>query len=480
MKFLFVLMEIPRRFLMAPHFAQGLGSLSALLKQEGHQTDLLRVGDIVPDKIARKLRDFDPDIIGISSSSCFAGKLPNVVEQLRQGFNGPILLGGVHATVAPEEAIEIPGLMGIVRGEGEMPLLEFIDCIKSGADHTKIANFWFRDGDRILRNDIRPRIEDLDSLPFPDRDIFDYHNLLAENPVAEFMFSRGCPFQCAHCINAEWNRLYRGKGKVVRYRSVDNAIAEIKQVAERYPEMKQIEFHDDTLTINKDWLKDLCTRYAKEIGLPFACNVRPGTVDEETARMLKEANCTEVRMGIEAGNDFIRKKILKRNLSKEDIIRDFKTFKKVGIRTWAFNMIGMPYETPLTIEETILLNRLADADFAQVSVFTPFPGTETRTLCEEMGWLSDRSMETYFQNESPLDQPGLTLEQVAYYNRIFRWRVMYPRLAPLVGLLCRIPIGRKKVVYDLIFPLIKKLYRLIKYHRDVGENAAAQPHCEGT
>ena len=96
LKFLFVLMEIPSRFLMATHFAQGIGSLSALLKREGHDTDLLRVGDIIPEEISGKVREFDPDIIGISASSCFAGKLPGVVEQLQRDFNGPIILGGVQ------------------------------------------------------------------------------------------------------------------------------------------------------------------------------------------------------------------------------------------------------------------------------------------------------------------------------------------------------------------------------------------------
>jgi radical SAM superfamily enzyme YgiQ (UPF0313 family) len=342
-------------------------------------------------------------------------------------------------------------------------------------DYKQISNFWFRDKDKITRNQIRPKTENLDSLPSPDRELFDYDSLLAENPIAEFICSRGCPFQCSYCINIKWNELHKGKGKLVRFRSVKNVIAEIKEVASKYPQINQIEINDDTFTLNRQWLKEFCKAYKKEIGLPFACTVRPGTIDDKIPLLLKESNCTEVRMGIEAGNDFIRNKILKRNLSKEDIIRDFKKFKEVGIRTWAFNMIGIPYETLSMIEETINLNKLVRPDFAQVSIFVPYPGTETRRICEEKGWLTDRITETYFQNESPLDQPSLTVKQVAYYNRIFRWRVMYPKISPLIDLLCRIPIGKNKVAYDLIFPLIKKLYRLIKYHRDIGKCA---PTCQ--
>ena len=467
MNFLFVLMEIPKRFRMAPHFFEGIGSISAILKRDGVRTDLLRVGDIIPEEIDQKLIDFEPDIIGISSMSCFAYKIPEVIHKIRQRFKGPIILGGVHATVAPEMAIEIPDLFGIVLGDGELPLLEFVNCMNHNGNYKQIRSFWFRDKDKIIRNQIQSKAEDLDSLPFADRELFDYDNLLAKNPVAEFMCSRGCPFQCSYCINTKLNELHKGKGKSVRYRSIENIITEIKEVASKYPRVHQIEFHDDTFTLRKEWLTEFCRIYKKEICLPFACNVRPGTIDDTIPLLLKEANCTEVRIGIEAGNDFIRNKILKRNLSKENIIKDFKKFKDVGIRTWAFNMIGIPYETVSMIEETINLNKLVRPDFAQVSIFVPYPGTETRRICEENGWLTDRITETYFQNESPLDQPTLTVKQVAYYNRIFRWRVRYPKISPLIDLLCRIPIGKNKVAYDLIFPLIKKIYRLIKYRRDI-------------
>ncbi len=467
MNFLFVLMEIPKRFQMPSHFFEGIGTMSAMLKQDGVNTGLLCVGDISPEEINQKLNDFEPDLIGISSMSCFAYKIPEVICHIRKRFKGSIILGGVHATVAPEKAIDIPGLSGIVIGDGELPLLEFVNCMKHNRNHKQINSFWFREEGKIIRNPIRDKAGDLDSFPFSDRELFDYNSLLIENPVAEFMCSRGCPFQCSYCVNTELNKMYNGKGKSVRYRSIEHIITEIKEVASKYARMKQIEFHDDTFTLRKEWLKEFCKTYKREIGLPFACNVRPGTIDDETPLLLKEANCIEVRIGIEAGNDFIRNNILKRNLSKGNIIKDFKKFKDVGIRTWAFNMIGIPYETVSMIEETIHLNKLVSPDFAQVSVFVPYPGTETLRICEEKGWLTDRITETYFQNESPLDLPTLTVKQIAYYNRIFRWRVMYPKMSPLIDLLCRIPIGKNKVVYDLIFPLIKKFYRFIKYRRDV-------------
>ncbi len=452
---------------MPPHFFQGVGSISAVLKRDGHSTDMIRIGDFVQTEIDEKLSGFNPDIIGISSMSCHFYKIPEIVKNIRTKFTGPIILGGVHATVSPETAIEIPELTGVVVGEGESPVLEFVNCVKDGADYTEIKNFWFKKDGKIIKNPIRRTEDDLDTFPFADRELFDFNDLLSKNPVAEFTCGRGCPFQCSYCINTKWMEIHKGLGKTVRFRSIDNVISEIKEVISNYPQLRQIEFHDDTFTVNKEWLKEFCKAYSKEIKLPFACNVRPGTVNDELPLMLKEANCTEVRIGIEAGSDYIRNKILKRNLSKEDIINVFKKFKDIGIRTWAFNMIGLPYETVSTIEETIELNTQVAPNFAQVSVFTPYPGTETKRICEENGWLSERTTETYFQNETALDQPTLSIKQVAYYNRIFRWRVMYPQFAPFVDILCRIPVGKNRVAYDLVFPFIKKVYRYIKYQRDL-------------
>lgn len=111
MKFLFVLMEIPKRFLMPSHFFHGIGSISAILKKEGYHTDLLRIGDLIPEEIDQKLNDFDPDLVGISSVSCFSYKIPKIIQHIRQSFKGPIILGGVHATVVPEMAIDIPDFL---------------------------------------------------------------------------------------------------------------------------------------------------------------------------------------------------------------------------------------------------------------------------------------------------------------------------------------------------------------------------------
>jgi len=477
MRFLFVFMESPSHCLEAPHFSQGVGSLSAVLKAAGHKTDLLKVGDFLPHEIDEKLDDFSPDVVGISSTSGFAQTVRQVVAHLRKSFDGPVILGGVHATVAPEDAISIPGIAAIVRGEAEYALLDLVEAIEKGKDYSNILNLWVKNGKTVKKNDIRNRIENLDELPFPDRELFDYDEILRVNPVAEFLCSRGCIFRCAHCINRSWNDLYKGKGRVIRFRSVDNVIREIKQVRDRYPRMRLIEFHDDTITIDKQWLKEFSARYAEEINIPFACNSRPGTVDDEIVSLLKEANCTEVRMGIECGNDYVRNVILRRNLTKKQIVRDFQRFRSVGIRIWAFNMIGLPFETETTIQETIGLNKLIRPDFAQVSVFFPFPGTEAHQICKERGWISNRSVGSFYENDTILDQPGLTRKQVGYYNRIFRWETMYPKWSPLIKLLCLIPAGRNRVLYDLLFPFFKKFYRqMIKYRRDISGDGGRREH----
>jgi len=138
---------------------------------------------------------------------------------------------------------------------------------QEGGDPTRIANLWVKHGGKVTRNELRPLISNLDVLPYADREVFHFEKLLATFYEAEFMGSRGCPFQCAYCVNHTLMELYRGKGPYVRYRSVDNLLEEVKQVVARYPGITIIGFHDDTFTLNKLWLQD----FAQNIHIKLIC-----------------------------------------------------------------------------------------------------------------------------------------------------------------------------------------------------------------
>lgn len=226
-------------------------------------------------------------------------------------------------------------------------LLDIVD----GKPVDQIPNLVRKVDGKIIQNSIQPLLEDLDQLPFPDRELFDYQNSLNQDHRADFMVGRGCPYRCTYCINNQMINL--APGRYVRLRSVSNILTEIKLVLHNYQNIESICFQDDTFALKRGWLVEFCDRYKREIGLPFVCNLRADRTDEEIVIVLKNAGCQEVRIGIEQGNESLRRSMLNRKMSNEQIIAAFQMLHKAGIKTFAYNMIGIPGETEQTVQETI-------------------------------------------------------------------------------------------------------------------------------
>jgi len=348
----------------------GIAHLSAILKQNNHQVELIdSTFGITDNEIINKTKKFNPDLIAITTATNdfhYAKHISNLLKPL----NIPLIAGGYHPTLAPEESIKHFDMICI--GEGEHAILE----LANNPNSLDIKNIWFKKGNEIIKNPTRPLIEDLDKLPFPDRSIYDYKKYLSWNHnTATFLTSRGCPFQCTYCINHALQKLYKGKGTYVRFRSVDNLLKEMKQVIEKY-KPTSIEFYDDTFTLNKERIDEFCKKYPKEINLPFTINARVNAVTKDMLIKLKKAGLTRVSIGVESGDEYITNKILKRHMTNEQIIQTFKWAKQAGIKTYSFNMIGVPFETKSSIKKTIKLNQKIKPDYIGVSIFNAYKGTE--------------------------------------------------------------------------------------------------------
>ncbi len=451
MKILFVFPSASSKYTFVDYH-HGIGLLSALLKREGHQTSLLQVTQFDKRQIDWAVDSFKPDILAYSFISDHKPLAVQVMKHLapRRIFS---IAGGVHPTLSPLDLVDYVDCVCI--GEGEGTILEIVQ----GKPLAEISNLCYKNGD-IYNNPTRPFLEDLDSLPFSDRELFDYQKALDQDHRADFMAGRGCPFRCTYCIN---NQLYSiADGNYVRWRSVDNVLAEIKQVLNDYNRIESICFQDDTFALKKSWLEEFCNRYQQEIGLPFVCNLRVGSVNKETVEMLAAAGCIETRIGVEQGNETLRRNMLKRKMTNDQIIDTFTMIKKTGIKTFAYNMIGVPGETEETIQETIALNRQLQPDKLHISIFHPYPGTELYDQCVENGYLNEKTIESYFEPIASLTLPTISKAQVEYNFRIFRAAVMYPKLLPFVKILARIKIGRKKTLYDVGFQFAYRLFYMLQ------------------
>ncbi len=385
-------------------------ALSAIGKRKGHTCGIV-VADLEKDPV-QTATQLKPDVIAFSITTPEFPFMQSICPKLRESCGTSfIICGGPHATFYPD-VIHESYLDAICIGEGDLAFIDYLNAVDSGKKTEDIPNFIVKSHGILHKNDVRPLVDNLDSLPYYDREIYQRYALYTGKSREilyhqVMMAGRGCPKSCAFCFNKRYNLLYHGKGRIVRRRSVDHIIAELK-LLKKTGEVRFITFDDDSFTLApKDWLHLFCETYGKEIGIPFKINSTPEVLDEDLVKHLKLAGCHAVKMGLESGNEDMRNRILSKNLKKESIVFAAKILKKYGIRFQSFNMVCCPGETLSMAFETYELNRKIRPDFAWCSLLNPYPGTDLHNYCLKNNFITattgfDKTGYSYF-TDAPLD-----------------------------------------------------------------------------
>ena len=416
-----------------PSYNYGLGLIAAFLKENGHQIQGFSIyapnGEKIDlENIEKQIRTFNPDLIGFSSVSNQFMFVKQIANHLRKnGIKTKILIGGIHATVSPETVLKEDFVDMVCLGEGEYACLELVNKLEKGEDISDIKNIWLKKNGKIIKNEIRPLIEDLGSLPFPDRDVFGFKEILEEKRGwVNILAGRGCPYKCSYCVNSFLFKFYKKKS-YIRLRPIDHILDEIAEIEKNYGKhnVKMINFDDDSFTMNKKWLNEFCEKYPKRFNYPFACNVRAPGIDENTAKILKNAGCAELKIGLETASKRVREEILNRYMTNDQIEKAFTNAKRVGIRTWSYNMIGMPTETKEELLETIKLNAKIRSYIIRCTIMYPYRGTDFYEKWIKKG-IIDESKE--FKYASYLEGTILKLEHftevdIFKYKTMFKWYV---------------------------------------------------------
>jgi len=460
MKILFVYPDINVRG-GAMSYQFGIGSLSAVLKAHGHETRLCYLfGKYNTAALRRTITGWRPDLIAFSAVSPQYQYVRRIFADLKpwQTFT---ILGGQHATLAPDCLEEIEGLNAVCVGEGEYPLLELANSLAAGKPDYAIKNLWFKTGGKIIRNETRPFLEDLDQLPFVDRELFDYQKIVdSDFNTALFMFSRGCPYDCTFCSNHALRRTQ--SGRYVRFRSVESALEEIRQVTRRY-RMQTLYFNDDCFTARKSFVDEFCSRYPREFSLPFDINARPETLDANVCRQLKSAGCRRISIGIENGSEQFRREVLGRQVTNDRIVAAFDACRMAGLKTKAFNIVGFPLETPEIFQETVAINRRIQPDSVIIGVFEPYPGTKLAEVCLKEGFIGAVNPDACFagRRDTMLDMPQFPRREILRCFHNFAFNV-YRESRPLKAAFYRIyysAVG--EVVIRLLAPLKNFIRRFV-------------------
>jgi len=383
----------------------GVMILSAILKTNGHKCDILI--DSLEKNLMERIESIKPDIIGFSITSPRYSWMKNLAKKIKSEFERPIVVGGPHPTFHPEIMSEDFVDIACI-GEGEHAILELLEKLGNGGDITKIKNLWIKKEGEFHKNPIRNLVEDLDSTPWADRDLYRRYSFLRNQNTDIFMASRGCPYNCTFCFNKRYNALYKGKGKVLRRRSVLSLINEIKKAISANRKVSSLVFCDDTFILgSRNWFNEFLSRYRQEINLPFSITARANLVDEDIIKRLKAAGCNSIRMAIESANQDLREKVLKKGLTSEEIVNAATIIKNSKIKLQLYNVLGTPGETLDTGLETYELSYKLHPQHAWCSLMQPYPGTEIMEVAREQNLIGENyrfeELDSSYFSTLPLD-----------------------------------------------------------------------------
>lgn len=397
----------------------GIASLCGIIREKGHHAYLYQPVRFDLDEFRRQVGKKDYSLCLVSTVTNQWPYAIRYIKALKEISRIPVIVGGHHATCCSSIIEENPEIDGICIGEGDNALNELLERLDKGQDYHTIKNMWFRNGDEIVRNEVGDLIQNIDGLPLPDYSVFARE---AINDRVSIMLSRGCPYNCTYCCNNYLRRLYAGKGKYVRKKSVKRAINEVRDFIEQY-RPKKLNFDDDTFIKDKAWLLEFLKEYKKLTNVPFDCNSRPETLDDEICKSLKEANCDTLCIGVESGSEEYRRTVLKRKMTNESIIKAFSLLRKNGVKSYSFNIVGAPGDTYENYLETVDLNRTIKPDGFQITVFYPYPATDLYYYAKDKGMLKDNTFRDSFVSASLLKMKDFPGWKITFAKNTFAYRL---------------------------------------------------------
>jgi len=407
----------------------GLAYLAAYLEKKGIQAAIIDANaeNLAPALVARKALTLKPDLVGLGTVTNTIKEAWAIAWLIKKKRDIPIVLGGIHPTLLPEESLKKNFIDLVLRGEAEISLAQ----LAAGVSKTKIAGLSYnKQGKRIIHNPPSHLIKNLDSFPLPARHLLPlakYQTIGAkQTPYATLISSRGCPYQCSFCST----RAIAGQN--FRPRSAENVLAEIDQLVQDYG-VREINILDDNFTLDPVRVEKICRLLIKrnyDLVLKNGNGVRIDRLTYPLLALMKKAGWYSLAFGIESADQQILDKNNK-GLKLEKVRQVVRWCQLIGLETLGFFIIGLPGETPVTITKTINFAKSLPLDDAQFNLLIPFPGTQAREMIAQEGRILNSDWNYYNAYGRPVFQlknlnPSLMVkfQQQAYRQFYLRPKIL--------------------------------------------------------
>jgi len=441
----------------------GVRYVASALRDRGHEATLVFFKEWVNNANVRPteeekgsllsvLKEREVDVVGISFGSSYFRIACDLAEFIKGQMDVPLVFGGIHATVVPEDCVGVADYVCV--GEGEEAAVELADALAEGRGGRDIEGIWsLRDGEPVVTS-VRPLIGDLDRLSFPsyghpDSYVIEHGEIRRSDPLAEIRdyrvyTSRGCLFRCAYCYNSTMRRLYRGKGKYYRLRSPESVLEELNAVRRTNPSIRKIIFDDDVFVSDEEWLNAFLPEYKRQVGLPFECMLHPNMLDEGYLTRLKDAGLCHLQVGIEAGTEEEGRDVYDRPVGQAKILEFAELNRQLKIDIVYDVIIDNPLATERDKRELLeFVLRLRRPFKMFIYSLTAFPKTGITQKLLERGMIAPdevegRAEKALTQFRITMDYPRPKLDQFLLALLVMSSKSFVPRW--VLRLLCRLTV----------------------------------------
>ncbi|GJQ57626.1 MAG: radical SAM protein [Candidatus Scalindua sp. AMX11] len=391
-------------FFYSDYESLGIEYISSVLKANNIRTSLIykNIQDFYAsdaakrinyNQVAKEICELNPDVLGLSLlTDTFQVNMTVAAEVKKLNPEIKVLAGGVHAGLLPELTLGFPQIDAVCIGEGEFSTLDYMQnfaAISNGVTPVLNGVVYKQNGCCIGDLTNYTTNEDLDSFPFPDKDLF-----YRQDPSMQSHYfvqcSRGCPYRCSFCVNDRLNEVVSGKR--FRSRSPENIIDELILAKEKYSPSFVV-FVDELFGAKKDWSEKFLASYKEKIGLPFLASLHPNIVTESLVDLMASANCWYVAMGVQSLNEKISREVLRRSINKEKLSTAIKLIRSRKITLQCDHILGIQGETEKDMVDALHFYNENRPSLVSVYWLSYYPKAYITQHARDVGILSEREIE---------------------------------------------------------------------------------------
>ncbi len=435
--------------------------LAACLRRDGHTVSLSVVlpGDAL--LLAEALADQRPDLVLMYAEGLTADPAVRVAGAVGSALGAPLVVFGPHARRCPDACLSLAGAEAVAVTAADRVVPPYLQARAERVDSLRSAGLWITCETGVMRNPAPQAPASLEDEPPPARNLYTSDRVLDAAGFAPIVAARGgeaaggepppgTPAGLAAAAPHPGPPLWP-----VLHRPLEAVLREMQGVARRQLDLGGWYISNTRWASGADWLAAFAGRYPRQVGLPIRTTLRAADVTAQSADLLARAGCEEVRLPLGSASHLIRTEALGIDASPEAVEAAVAALRQVGVRSAVSVQVGAPYETEITLEETVALLRRIDPDRVEARLHWPEPGSASERIARENGWLVPDPASAYPAGRPAVVTPSLSPGAILEARDLLPYRVLRPRMVPLLRLARRVRIPRKGSAYEwLVEPLL--------------------------